>query len=133
DAFIQSARVNQKKLSTYFAQSQKQSFLSLEDARKKSYKIDWASYQPPRPSQVGHVAAMQVELKDVIPYIDWSPFFWTWELKGVYPKIFDHAKWGAQAKTLYQDAQTLLQKLLKENAIRPQAVWALWPANSVGD
>ncbi len=129
--YIESVHDNQKKLSTYFSQSQAQKSLSIDDARKQKIKIDWANYQPPKPSSAGEIK--HIPLKDVLPYIDWSPFFWTWELKGVYPKIFEHEKWGKQAKNLFEDAQKVLQTIVSDELFKPQVVWNMWPANNVGD
>ena len=72
-------------------------------------------------------------VEEIIPYIDWSPLFWVWELKGAYPKIFEHKKYGNQAKTIFEDAQKLLDQIVKEKRFNPRAVLSCWPANSISD
>src|SRR5690606_19120416 len=69
----------------------------------------------------------------VASYIDWSPFFWAWGLKGIFPKILEHPKWGEQATELYNEAQKLLDQIIKERRFGLKAVYKFWPANSVGD
>jgi len=72
-------------------------------------------------------------IEEIVPYIDWSPFFHAWELRGRYPSIFDDHKCGDEAKKLYEDAQIILQKIIKEKAFKACGVWEIFPANSVGD
>jgi len=71
-------------------------------------------------------------VEELIPYIDWSPFFWTWQLKGIFPAILEHPKYGEEATRLYNDARELLARLVAEKALQPKAVFGLWPANSTG-
>ncbi len=104
--------------------------LSLEQARKRAPNF---SYQPFRPNQLGHHRLDNVALESLLSYIDWTPFFITWELKGRYPTIFDDAVIGKQAKDLFNDTQTLLEQIVKENLFTAKAVFALYPANSVSD
>jgi len=74
-----------------------------------------------------------VRVADLIPYIDWSPLFWTWELKGVYPAILKHPKYGEQARNLYDEAEVLLRRIAAEDLFKPKAVFGIWPARSIGD
>ena len=74
------------------------------------------------------VQSVEVPLKDLVEYIDWSPFFWAWQMKGKYPDILENEKSGTQAKKLFNDAQKILKKLINENSIRPLGVFGLWPA-----
>jgi 5-methyltetrahydrofolate--homocysteine methyltransferase len=76
---------------------------------------------------------LRVELKDLVPFIDWSPFFHTWELRGVYPKILNHEKHGEEARELFADAQELLGKIVTGKLIQPRGVYGFFPANRVGD
>ncbi len=108
-------------------------YLSIGDARKKAYKMDWDNFNVDIPERLGSHVIQNIPLNDIIPYIDWSPFFWVWELKGVFPKIFGHEKWGKQAKGLFEDAQRLLNRIVEEKRFRPSAVVSFWPANRVGD
>ena len=75
----------------------------------------------------------RVTLSDLVPLIDWSPFFHTWELRGVYPKILQHEKHGEEARKLFADAQKLLEEIVSKKLLQPRAVYGLFPANSVGD
>jgi len=83
-------------------------------------------------SGIGHPAS-SISLSDLVPYIDWSPFFHTWELRGRYPAILNHEKHGEEARKLFADARRLLEKLVGENQITARAVYGIFPANSIGD
>jgi 5-methyltetrahydrofolate--homocysteine methyltransferase len=94
--------------------------------------VDWSAYDIPRPAFEGP-RQMDVPLSEIVPFIDWSPFFHTWELKGTYPKIFENPEWGDRARELFEDAQAELRRLLDEGRLRARAVYGFFPANSVGD
>ncbi len=106
--------------------------LSLAAARAKKTPISWNAYEPAKPDFIG-TKVVQPPLNTLIDYIDWSPFFHTWELRGRYPAIFDDPTVGPQARELFDDAQTLLKKIRSENLVTARGVYAFWPANSVGD
>ena len=76
---------------------------------------------------------LPIALADLVPFIDWSPFFHTWELRGVYPKILQHEKHGEEARKLFADAQKLLEKIVGKKLIQPRGVYGFFPANRVGD
>ena len=76
---------------------------------------------------------ISIAVRDLIEYIDWSPFFHAWELRGRYPAIFDDPKMGKQARELFDDAQELLERIAAKNLLIPRGVYAFWPANAVGD
>ncbi len=84
-------------------------------------------------SSHGHAGAFGVSLEEVVPFIDWTPFFHTWELRGVYPKILQHEKHGEEATKLFADAQKLLAEFVAKKSLQLRAVYGLFPANSVGD
>ncbi len=84
-------------------------------------------------SSHGHAGAFPVSLEEIVPFIDWTPFFHTWELRGVYPKIFQHEKHGEEARKLFADAQALLKEIVEKKLLQPRAVYGLFPANSVGE
>jgi 5-methyltetrahydrofolate--homocysteine methyltransferase len=105
--------------------------LTLAEARENAPKIDWSGYSPP-PAFERQVLT-DYPLEEIAEYIDWSPFFWTWELKGVFPKILEHKKYGAQAKELYDDARKMLERIIKEKRFHCNATIASWPAQSEGD
>ncbi len=107
--------------------------LSLEKARGNAHKIDWSSYAPPKPSFLGTRIFENYDLAEIARYIDWTPFFQTWELKGRYPAILDDEKQGAAARQLFDDAQAMLKKIIAEKWFNPKAIIGLWPAGAVGD
>ena len=107
--------------------------LPLPEARRRRTPLDWAGYDPPRPSFLGVRTFDPYPLAELVPYIDWSPFFHTWELKGTYPRIFENPAWGARAKELFDDAQRLLQRIVGGNLLTARAAMGFFPANSVGD
>jgi 5-methyltetrahydrofolate--homocysteine methyltransferase len=106
--------------------------LSLAEARRRKPVLDWTGYEPPRPCFQG-TRARAVPLAELVPFIDWSPFFHTWELKGTYPRIFENPEWGARARELHEDAQRELEHLVAEGRLRARAVYGFFPANAVGD
>ncbi len=113
-------------------QSQDNELISLEEARAHSFKTNWEQVEIAKPSRVG-VFTLDIALEEVVPYIDWSPFFWTWELKGTYPKILGHATYGQEAQKLFHDAQVLLNKIVKEKIFSPKVAIGIFPAYSHGD
>ncbi len=107
--------------------------LPLAKARANAFKFDWASYTPPKPLFTGTRTFATYDVGELVPYIDWTPFFQTWELKGRYPAILDDEKQGAAARQLYEDARAMLKKIVEERWFAPKAVIGFWPANAVGD
>ncbi len=107
--------------------------LSLAKARANAHKIDWSSYAPPKPSFLGTRVFESWNLAELARYIDWTPFFQTWELKGRYPAILDDDKQGEAARSLFADAQAMMEKIVAEKWFKPRAVVGFWPANAVGD
>jgi 5-methyltetrahydrofolate--homocysteine methyltransferase len=107
--------------------------LSLEKARANAQKIDWPSYAPPKPSFLGTRVFENYDLAEIARYIDWTPFFQTWELKGRYPAILEDENQGPAARQLFADAQAMLQKIIAEKWFNPKATIGLWPAGAVGD
>ena len=112
---------------------EKTEYLKIGEARKCGFKTDWNDIELDTPASLGVEVINDIPIEQVIPYIDWSPFFWVWELKGAYPKILEHKTHGEQAKSLFNDAQKLLKKIVLEKRFRPRAVVGFWPANSTGD
>jgi 5-methyltetrahydrofolate--homocysteine methyltransferase len=105
--------------------------LDLAEARRKGLRLDWKGYVPPRPLKPG-ISTFEVPLDELVPYIDWTPFFQTWELKGHYPQILDDPSVGAEARRLLADAKALLERIVLERLLRVSAV-GLFPANAVDD
>ncbi|MBC2774212.1 methionine synthase [Rhizobium sp. AQ_MP] len=114
------------------AEAEKQR-LPLASARENAVKLDWRSYKPTKPAFTGTKVFEEYDLAELARYIDWTPFFQTWELKGRFPAILDDEKQGEAARQLYADAQAMLKKIITENWFRPRAVIGFWPANAVGD
>ena len=119
------------------AKTQAKKLLTLEQARANRTPIDWSSYVPPKPEVLGvrvyGAGKIPLAVRDLIEYIDWSPFFHAWELRGRYPAIFDDPKMGKQARELFDDAQELLERIAAKNLLIPRGIYAFWPANAVGD
>jgi 5-methyltetrahydrofolate--homocysteine methyltransferase len=107
--------------------------LSLAAARANCLKFDWPRYMPPRPRFLGSREFQHYDLAELVSYIDWTPFFQTWELVGRYPLIFDDPQAGEAARSLFADAQAMLEKIVSENWVTAKAVVGFWPANAEGD
>ncbi len=114
------------------AEAEKQR-LPLVRARENAVKLDWSAYKPKKPSFLGTKVFEDYDLTELARYIDWTPFFQTWELKGRYPAILEDEKQGEAARQLFSDAQSMLTKIIDEKWFRPRAVIGFWPANGVGD
>jgi 5-methyltetrahydrofolate--homocysteine methyltransferase len=107
--------------------------LSIGAARERKEPIDWRAARIDRPSFSGVQSIASQPLDELVSYIDWSPFFHTWELRGRFPAIFDDPEVGSQARQLFEDAQKLLQDIVNSRLITAKGVYGFWPANSVGD
>ena len=112
---------------------QVKNYISIEEARKNRVTIDWKASLPKPPSQPGIHVLEDFSLETLREFIDWTPFFQTWELKGRYPKILDDPTIGAEARKLFDDANALLDRIVKEKLLTAKAVFGLFPANAVGD
>ena len=112
-------------------QQQQRKLASLADARANRFKTDWDSYQPARPAFTGIRIFEDYPLAELVDRIDWSPFFKAWELAGKYPKILDDEVVGKEARTLFADAQAMLEKIINEKWLQARAVIGIFPANSV--
>jgi 5-methyltetrahydrofolate--homocysteine methyltransferase len=116
----------------YSTKARARKLFTLNEARANRTPIEWSSYQPPRPEFTGPRATCP-SIANLIDYIDWSPFFHAWELRGRYPAIFDDPKIGKQARDLFDDAQKLLEQLIAKKRLEARGVYSFWPANSPGD
>lgn len=105
--------------------------IPLADARKGAPVIDWSGYTPPRPKFIGRREFKNFDLAEIVPFIDWTPFFQTWSLFGQYPKILDDKVVGEQARKLFDDAQVMLKKVVEQRWLSAGGVIAFYPANSV--
>ena len=107
--------------------------VSYEEAKQKRPKIDWASTQIEAPEFLGTRLLEGFPLEEIVPYIDWGPFFHVWEMRGSYPRILDDPDKGEEARKLFDDAQSLLDRVVKERLLGAEAVYGFWPANASGD
>lgn len=133
EGFMAKIRTEQEKARQDFQNRQNaQKLLSIAEARKNAAAFDWAR-DPERPEFLGLRVYEDYPLTELADYIDWSPFFHAWELRGRFPKILQDPVVGKEAKKLYEDAQVLLKKILVDKRIRARGVMAFFPANSEGD
>lgn len=105
-------------------------YVSIEDARKDKFKIDWENEDIFTPNNLGIQVFENQDLRELLPFIDWSPFFRSWDLHGKYPNIFDDEVVGAQAKELFKDAQIILKRILDEKLLTAKAIFGIFKANS---
>jgi 5-methyltetrahydrofolate--homocysteine methyltransferase len=115
------------------AKLEKREFLSLAEARANRLEIDWNIYQPPNPAQPGIHKLIDFPLETLAEYIDWTPFFHTWELRAKYPRVLEHEQFGEQARQLFNDAQAMLGEFIESGSVKANAVFGLFPANSVNN
>jgi len=107
--------------------------VSLKEARDRAPEIDFDQYVPPKPAFLGARVFEEYDLNELVPYIDWTPFFISWDMSGKYPQIFDDPKRGAVAKTLFDEAQVILRKMIDEKRVTACGIAGFWPANRRGD
>jgi len=110
----------------------RRNMITFEQANANALQIDWQNYQPPRPAILGSQVLDDYPLAELVPYIDWTPFFITWSLSGKYPAIFEDEVVGEAARDLFADAQEMLHKLIDERLLRAQAVYGFWRAARTG-
>jgi len=132
-SFLEENRSEQEKIRERYRGPQTASLLSLEDARRRRPRLDWSGYTPPRPSFTGVRVWESVPLDELVPLIDWTPFFHAWELKGAYPALLEDARVGPRAKELFDDAQKLLAEIVEQRLLTARGVAGFFPASSVGD
>ena len=131
--FIQDLRDDYVRIREQHANKKAAPTISLEAARKNREMIDWSSYVPEKPKFIGRRVFKNFALSDIAKYIDWTPFFQTWDLAGKFPAILDDEVVGVEARKVYADAQAMLDKLVKGQWLQADAVVAFYPANTVGD
>jgi len=131
--FESEVRATQEKERESFARRRQRKLVPYAEAVQRRLALDWSNYTPPRPSFLGSSVLHDFPLAEIVPYIDWSPFFMAWELGGKFPGILDDPKVGKVARELYDEARRLLDRILKEELLRAQAVYGFFPANAEDD
>jgi len=134
DEFITNARAAQEKdRESHRNKRERSPLLSIEEARARRVPIEWRAEDIATPSFTGVRVLEDVPLEELVPFIDWSPFFHAWELRGTYPQILKDEVVGEVATTTFAEGQELLQKIVREKRLKARGVYAFWPANAVGD
>ncbi len=134
EKFVEKLKADQERLrASHARRSSTTELLSLEEARARAFATNWDEFEVARPIHREIQRWEEIPLADIVPFIDWSPLFWAWRLKGVFPKILKHPQYGQEASDLYRDALELLEQIVGEEAFHCRAVCGIFPANSVGD
>ncbi len=123
----------QKAREDHANRKQVKTYISYDAARKNKVQVDWTAYQPTMPTFVGPKYFKNYDLSEIRKYIDWTPFFQTWMLKGKYPRILEDKVIGEEAKKLFSDANKTLDEIIEQGLLQANAGIALYPANSVDD
>jgi 5-methyltetrahydrofolate--homocysteine methyltransferase len=132
--YIANIRAEYAKVAEAHARNEREKLrLPIQKARDNAHKVDWSGYSVKAPSFLGTKTFETYDLEELARYIDWTPFFQTWELKGRFPQILEDEKQGEAARQLYADAQAMLKQIIDEKWFCPRAVIGFWPANAVGD
>ncbi|MEQ8825759.1 MAG: methionine synthase [Filomicrobium sp.] len=134
EGYLASIREEYEKVrEAHLAGDAKKKRITVAAARDNKFDIEWDNYKPVKPEFFGPRAFETYDLAELVPYIDWTPFFQTWELRGRYPAILDDNTVGPEARKLFADAKELLEKMVAGKWLSAKAVIGFWPANSVGD
>jgi 5-methyltetrahydrofolate--homocysteine methyltransferase len=132
EEYVAKLKAEYEEVRTQHAGRQKKmKWVTIDQARENGQKIDWDSYTPPKPQQTGLITFDDFPLEEIKEYIDWTPFFHAWELKGRYPKILDDAEKGEEARKLFDDAQKMLDQIINEKWLQARAAVRIMPANRV--
>ncbi|WP_187262229.1 methionine synthase [Pontibacter beigongshangensis] len=123
----------QKLREDHHGRTKDRAFATIAEARANKFKVDWQASQPVKPNLLGNKVFTNFPLHEIVPYIDWTPFFHTWELKRQYPKILNDPELGAEATKLFADAQEMLQQIVDEQLLEARAVVGFYPANVEAD
>ena len=132
-AFVQKLQADYDQVRALHAGKKQVPLWPLEKARANKTRINWAHYQPPAPAFIGRRVFKQFDLAELVPYIDWTPFFQTWDLAGKYPAILQDDVVGAEAQRVFADAQAMLKRIIDGRWLTASGVLGLYPANSVRD
>ena len=117
----------------FLKRGKEKSYISLKEARKRKYKIDWKNSEIVKPKELGVQVLKQLSLKELIPFIDWSPFFRSWDLHGRFPDILTDEVVGEQATIMFNEAQSMIKEIIAKQLLKPKAVFGLFEANSINE
>ncbi|MFT4195099.1 methionine synthase [Ottowia sp.] len=131
DAFVAEVQADYEKVRQQHANRRQTPIWPIAKARANATRIDWAGYQPPCPKFIGRRVVRNIPLAELVPYIDWTPFFQTWDLYGKYPAILKDEVVGPEARRVFDDAQAMLAKIVEGRWLTANAVVGFWPANTV--
>ncbi|MFW5910502.1 MAG: methionine synthase [Thiohalospira sp.] len=132
DEYIKEIKADYEKAREQHAGRQaKTKWVDIEKARENGASLDWTAYNPPAPIQPGVTNFEDFPMEEIAEYIDWTPFFHSWQLKGSYPKILDDEEKGEEARKLFEDAKKMLQQIIDEKWLRARAVVGIYPANRI--
>ena len=126
-------RRDQERLRELYASRRNRPLVPYAEARRKRMTFDWKPEDLPRPVFLGRRLLEDFSLEELVPYIDWTFFFHAWEIRGKFPKIFEHPEHGPAARELYDNARLLLDRIIREKSLRAAGVYGFWPANSLDD
>jgi 5-methyltetrahydrofolate--homocysteine methyltransferase len=132
-AYVESVRGDYEKIRAQHSSKKGQALVPLESARANAFRIDWRRYSPPRPRWLGRRLLRDHNLAEIARYIDWAPFFQTWDLAGSYPRILQDPVVGEAARNVFAEGQAMLKKVISGKWITANAVFGLYPAASAGD
>jgi len=117
----------------FLKRGKEKSYISLKEARKRKYKIDWKNSEIVKPKELGLQVLKQLSLKELLPFIDWSPFFRSWDLHGRFPDILTDEVVGEQATIMFIEAQSMIKEIIAKQLLKPKAVFGLYEANSINE
>ncbi|XCF07188.1 methionine synthase [Tamlana crocina] len=117
----------------FLKRGKEKSYISIEEARKRKYKIDWEAAEIVKPNEMGVQMLKQLSLKELLPFIDWSPFFRSWDLHGKFPDILTDEVVGEQATIMYNEALVMIEEIIAKQSLKPKAVFGLFEANTIND
>ena len=117
----------------FLKRGKEKSYISIKEARKRKYKIAWETSQICKPKELGIQVLEQLSLKELVPFIDWSPFFRSWDLHGKFPDILTDEVVGEQATIMYAEAQAMIKEIIAKQLLKPKAIFGLFEANSINE
>ncbi|XWN34496.1 MAG: methionine synthase [Devosia sp.] len=133
ETFVGAVRDEYKSVAASYLRGQSEKKrLSIANARARRFDVDWANYTPPAPAFTG-LKSLEVPLETLVPFIDWTPFFSAWEIKGTYPRVLDDPRVGEAARALFADAEAMLKEMVADKWLTAKGVIGLWPAQADGD